>query len=986
MATVMMQSNEDKSPPGHTSNTLSRVLKYVSLRAVILFLMVAVGIFITIIIVNYGGYIDKIHQANINDALGFVPLGMRGASLEEVAQRIEQLRWAMEEAYGLHQPFLLRCVRWWYQTMTLDWGATYRIGIHAYTSGETPITQIVLERVPYTLLLAGATNIILFFASIGVALNLSKKHGGFMDRIIVALSPFSSIPNWIYGVILTVIFAGELHLLPFNGLYDTFPPATKLGYVWVVLRHMILPVTAIFLGMFFTTVYTWRTFFLIHAGEDYLETAKAKGLPDRVIERRYVLRPTLPFLITSFTIMIITFWQGIIVLEVYFDWPGLGQLFITSITAMQISITTAIVATFAFLLGISIFFLDIIYVFVDPRLKISGSSQSFKPVSHWKDRLSSLSSITSFLPSLDIRGRVDTLVNKSFKLASRLEKKVTRAVSPTQLTRIHSPGRIISQGSCPYLKLENQRAFVMQAPPSRCRCYLYDRPERIGSTFQAQVCRVVAYHNCPRLMPEPASLRSPATTVISSRQVKVRPKKQPSLPAPLKELLRYPAAVIGVAIIIALIGLSIYTVIKIPYQEAVQAWIPQTGDKYLLPKNAIPEWVNLFRKDPLPATIIQDSAKGAADKVFTPEDKGLTSEVITYTINYPYGGFPKDMLIVFDGQYEKKPFVILTWTTPDGREFNLGNFSAVSTQRYLISEDIPDKYVVGRGVSMPGISVSGTGGGAPPVQVLFNEPDVATLTRPLKGTYTLRIDTTLFEPNSNLDAEFVLYGEVYGLAGTDDMRRDLLVPLLWGTPIALAFGFLGAIATGMLSMVIAAVGVWFGGVVDALIQRLTEVNMILPVLPLAITIFYLYSKSIWMILGVIIILSIFGSSIKTYRSAFLQVKEAPYVEAALSYGASNWRIIKNYLVPRIIPLLIPQLVILVPSYVFFEATLAYLNVSDPALPTWGKVIYDAITRGIYHGYYYWVLEPVAMMILTGLAFAIVGFALDSILNPRLRRR
>jgi peptide/nickel transport system permease protein len=208
---------------------------------------------------------------------------------------------------------------------------------------------------------------------------------------------------------------------------------------------------------------------------------------------------------------------------------------------------------------------------------------------------------------------------------------------------------------------------------------------------------------------------------------------------------------------------------------------------------------------------------------------------------------------------------------------------------------------------------------------------------------------------------------------------------MWGTPIALAFGFLGAITTCILSMMIAAFGVWFDGWVDSTIQRLTEINMIIPTLPIAITIFYLYSKSIWVILGVIILLSIFGSAIKTYRAAFLQVKEAPYIEAAKAYGASNWRIIRHYLVPRIIPLLIPQLVILVPSYVFFEATLAYLQVSDPVLPTWGKVVYDALTRGAFGGYYYWVLEPIALMIITGLAFAVVGFALDSILNPRLRR-
>jgi peptide/nickel transport system permease protein len=392
--------------------------------------------------------------------------------------------------------------------------------------------------------------------------------------------------------------------------------------------------------------------------------------------------------------------------------------------------------------------------------------------------------------------------------------------------------------------------------------------------------------------------------------------------------------------------------------------------------------VNLFRKVPLPPTIIQDSAAGEASKVFTVEPNGIMDETITYTIDYPYGDYPRDILIVFDGQYAKKPFVILTWITPDGTEFKLGNFSVVSTQRYLASENIPDKYLSDEALESQG--VLGVGGSRE-VQVLFRNPSEGEMTSPLKGTYKLRIATTLFEQNANLDAKVILYGQVYGLAGTDDLRRDLLVALLWGTPIALVFGFLGAITTGVFAMMIAAVGVWYGGWLDNVIQRLTEMNMILPTLPIAITIYYLYSDSIWVILGVIIILSIFGSAIKTYRAAFLQVKEAGYIEAALAYGASNWRIIRHYLVPRIIPLLIPQLVILVPTYVFFEATLAYLNVSDPKLPTWGKVIYDALTRGVYHGYYYWVLEPVALIILTGLAFAVVGFALDSILNPRLRK-
>ena len=90
------------------------------------------------------------------------------------------------------------------------------------------------------------------------------------------------------------------------------------------------------------------------------------------------------------------------------------------------------------------------------------------------------------------------------------------------------------------------------------------------------------------------------------------------------------------------------------------------------------------------------------------------------------------------------------------------------------------------------------------------------------------------------------------------------------------------------------------------------------------------------------------------------------------------------MIPRILPVLLPQLVIMVPGFVFYEATLAYLGLSDPYLPTWGKVVHDALTNGAYQGYYYWILEPIGLLLITGLAFALFGFALDRVVNPRLR--
>jgi peptide/nickel transport system permease protein len=185
-------------------------------------------------------------------------------------------------------------------------------------------------------------------------------------------------------------------------------------------------------------------------------------------------------------------------------------------------------------------------------------------------------------------------------------------------------------------------------------------------------------------------------------------------------------------------------------------------------------------------------------------------------------------------------------------------------------------------------------------------------------------------------------------------------------------------------MIIAAVGAWFGGWIDSLIQRITEVNMILPAFPILLIVYNFYSSSFWALLGVAILLNVFGSAIKSYRSAFLQVRESPYIEAAQSYGASPLRIIFRYLIPRIAPVLVPQLAILVPAFVFLEVTLAYLKMSDPLLPTLGKVLQEGIENGGLSGAYHWVLEPTVILLLIGFAFLMLGFALERILNPRLR--
>lgn len=318
---------------------------------------------------------------------------------------------------------------------------------------------------------------------------------------------------------------------------------------------------------------------------------------------------------------------------------------------------------------------------------------------------------------------------------------------------------------------------------------------------------------------------------------------------------------------------------------------------------------------------------------------------------------------------ELEPFMRMTWRTPDGREVPLGGRRVTRQERISISQDWNLERRLGR---LPHVG-------------LLAAPGEGAVPEVLTGSYRLEIEAILFEPDARLDVTLVSYGRVHGLAGTDHQRRDLMVALLWGTPVALAFGLIAAIGTTITTLVIAAAGVWLGGWVDAAIQRITEISMILPLLPILVMIGTLYSTSIWIMLGVVVAFGIFSAGIKMYRAMLLPIREAPYIEAARAYGAGHMRIVLRYMIPRILPVLIPGFVTLIPSYVFLEASLAVLGLGDPVLPTWGKVLYDAQAQGaLFHGYYYWVLEPAALLMLTGLSFAMLGFALDRIFNPRLR--
>jgi peptide/nickel transport system permease protein len=881
------------------SQTFSRFIRYSSIRLVTLCIMVTISVFLTIIVANLGGYLDKVVSANIDESIGGM---IRGGWLKEVTdeaernQIIEQTRATMIESAGLNSPFLVRCFKWLWKGMTLDWGIGRSYSI--YDNDVAPeVRKTILDFLPRTLLVFGSANILLFFTSIFIALGLSRKYGSWQDRLVTALAPLAAAPSWVYGLI---IAGFTLHVLgTYTMPFNRWPPGFHWSYLKYYLGNMLPAVAAIFISKFFQSVYAWRTVFLVNSSEDYVDVAKAKGMPDKVIERRYILRPLLPNIITNFVLIMIALWQEAIILETIFSVAGIGQLFRAAIQGFDIRMIVALVVTFAYILAFTVFLLDIIYALVDPRVSMGIGAQTLKIARKGKGFFSWFS-----------RGR---------KLGER--KRAKSFPRPRRVTLPYPKPVFTSQAKQP---------IVIRRHPDRRAGYKHRR----------------------------------STAFLLGWRLRLKNA--------FRTLARYPGAIVGLTIILILCVISIYTIIAYPYKQTAKAW---RGDSFAWIENptyAQPVWVNWFRKDDLPESIVLNSRDPAAGKTDTPVSKDMREVSFTFAFDYHSNSFPQEIILFFEATYnEKKPLVNLVWSTPDGREMDLGNYSVTNSQTSYLFLDEKLKRKLKTNFVEHG---------------LFGDPNSQEPVA-LQGPYQLKITAFVFEDGADVNAKFVLYGKVWGVAGTDGLRRDAMIGLLWGTPIALSFGLLAALFTTITTLVIAATGVWFGGWVDGLIQRLTEINMILPLFPTLLLVYTLYTKSFWVLLGVTVLLSIFGSGIKNFRSLFVQIKELPYFEVARAYGASDWRIIFRYMIPRIGAIVIPQLVILVPSYVFLEAGLAVLGLYDPLTPpTWGQLVMDGLQHGIQQGAMHLALEPAFLLLLTGYAFLLLGISLERVFEPRLRER
>ena len=223
------------------------------------------------------------------------------------------------------------------------------------------------------------------------------------------------------------------------------------------------------------------------------------------------------------------------------------------------------------------------------------------------------------------------------------------------------------------------------------------------------------------------------------------------------------------------------------------------------------------------------------------------------------------------------------------------------------------------------------------------------------------------------------------LLGTNDIGQDILSELIFGARISLVIGFLAAIVAISIGTAVGTVAGYFGGWVDTVLMRAVDVVLVIPFLPLMILLAAYLGPSFWNIILVIGLL-VWARPARVLRSQVLSLRSLEYIDAARALGASAGRILSLHVLPGVISLSLAQFILAASNAILIEASLSFLGLGDPTAKSWGSILYYAQVRSAFltGAWLWWVLPPGLLITLAVLGFAFTGFALEEVLNPRLR--
>jgi len=222
--------------------------------------------------------------------------------------------------------------------------------------------------------------------------------------------------------------------------------------------------------------------------------------------------------------------------------------------------------------------------------------------------------------------------------------------------------------------------------------------------------------------------------------------------------------------------------------------------------------------------------------------------------------------------------------------------------------------------------------------------------------------------------------------GTDEVGRDMFSLILYGARISLLIGFCCAFLSILIGTVVGLLSGYFGGWTDDVLMRVTDLFIVIPRLPLVLITVAVLGPSLFNTILVIGIL-IWAGTARIIRVQTLSLKKRQFVERARSLGASHFHIVRRHILPNVMPLVFANTVLVLATAIYLESTVSFLGLGDPTHISWGMILHYAfVSVALAFEAYWYLIPPGVMIVLAVLSFTMCGYALDEVLNPRLRRR
>lgn len=278
----------------------------------------------------------------------------KGADPEYIAQ--------VRASLGLNDPVYVRYLAWLGKTLNGDFGFSFRT--------RRPVALEIGDRLPNTLLLGGVSLVLSLLIAVPIGIISALKRYTLIDYVLSTLALVGiSVPVFWVALLLLQVFAIQLNWLPAVGMHDVRNSYEGWGEVLDVLRHMILPTIVLSLAQMASWSRYQRSALLEVLGQDYIRTARAKGMRERRVIALHALRNALIPIVTLIGLSVPTIVTGAFITETIFGWPGMGRLGVEAVNGRDYPIIMAVTMLSAILIIAGNLFADIAYAWVDPRIR-----------------------------------------------------------------------------------------------------------------------------------------------------------------------------------------------------------------------------------------------------------------------------------------------------------------------------------------------------------------------------------------------------------------------------------------------------------------------------------------------------------------------------------------------------------------------------------------------------------------------------------------